>query len=142
MSISLLLVIGQFSCIAVLLFGGGWSLPWWAWSLFMLGWGLFFWALLSLRLRNFTVMPEPRAQNTLIRSGIYRFLRHPMYTAVLLCGLGLALGAPSLPRWIALAVVAPVLVVKVGHEERALTARHPDYPQVMRGIARLVPGLW
>ena len=137
-----LLVLGQFGSIAVLLLGGHWDLPLWAWVLFALGWLVFFLALIALGGSNFTIMPAPRAGNTLSKRGIYRILRHPMYTAVLLCGAGLAFGSPSMPRWIALAVVSVVLVLKVRHEEGLLTVRHPDYPQVMKGVARLFPGIW
>jgi protein-S-isoprenylcysteine O-methyltransferase Ste14 len=35
-----------------------------------------------------------------------------------------------------------VLTIKVRHEEALLTARHPDYPERMRGVARLLPGAW
>lgn len=139
---SIFLVIAQFSCIAVLLFGGDWDLPWWSWAIFLLGWTVFLWALWSLGARNFTVMPEPRQDAELRVDGIYRYVRHPMYSAVMLCGLGLALGGPSVARWCALLICVPVLVVKVGREEQALTARYPDYPQRMRGVARLFPGLW
>lgn len=139
---SVTLVSGQFSCIAVLLFGGGWELPWWAWSLFAMGLVVFAWAVVSLGGNNFTVLPDPRRSNTLSQRGIYRWLRHPMYTAVLLCGMAVAFGAPSLARWIALAVCAVVLVTKIRYEEGLLTTRYPDYPQRMRGVARLLPGLW
>ncbi len=139
---SLLLVLGQFGSIAVLLFGGGWQLPWWAWALFAVGLAVFAWAVVSLGGKNFTILPDPRSANTLSQRGIYRWLRHPMYTAVLLCGLAVSFGAPSMARWIALAVCAVVLVTKVHYEERLLTARHPDYPQRMKGVARLCPGVW
>lgn len=140
--ISRLLVLGQFGSIAVLLFCGSWQMPWWAWGLFALGLGVFAWACHSLGGKNFTIMPEPRAGNTLSQIGIYRWLRHPMYTAVLLCGMAAAFGAPSLARWVALGVCVVVLVIKVRHEEALLTARHPDYPQRMKGVARLLPGVW
>jgi len=139
---SVALVIGQFTCITVLLLGGGWLLPWWAWSVFVLGLAVFVWAALSLGSNNFSVLPGPRPGNTLSVRGIYRWLRHPMYTAVLLCGTAVTFGAPSTGRWIALPACLVVLVLKVRHEERLLTRRHPDYPSRMKGIARLVPGLW
>jgi protein-S-isoprenylcysteine O-methyltransferase Ste14 len=142
MSRSLLLVIGQFGSIAVLLFGGGWQLPWWAWCLFVLGLLVFILAALSLGRSNFTILPDPRAGNTLSQVGIYRFLRHPMYTAVLLCGVAVSFGAPSVWRWIALAVCLAVLLVKVRYEEGLLTAKHPDYQERMKGVARLLPGVW
>jgi protein-S-isoprenylcysteine O-methyltransferase Ste14 len=54
----------------------------------------------------------------------------------------MAFGAPSPWRWAALGVAVVVLVVKVYHEERRLTEKHPDYPELMRGVARIVPGVW
>ena len=139
---SILLVVGQFGSIAVLLLCGGWQLPWWAWSAFALGLLVFAWAVASLGGNNFTILPDPRSANTLSQRGIYRWLRHPMYTAVLLCGLAVSFGAPSMARWIALAVCAVVLVIKVHYEEALLTARHPDYLQRMKSVARLCPWIW
>ena len=117
-------------------------MAWWAWGVFALGLGVFAWACLSLGGKNFTIMPEPRAGNTLSQTGIYRWLRHPMYTAVLLCGVAVTFGAPSLWRWIALGICCVVLLLKVRYEERLLTQHHPDYPQRMKGVARLVPLIW
>lgn len=139
---SLLLVLGQFGSIAVLLFGGSWQLPWWAWALFTLGLLVLGWAAASLGGNNFTILPDPRSANTLSQRGIYRYVRHPMYTAVLLCGIAVSLGAPSLSRWVALPVCFIVLLLKIRHEEALLTARHPDYPQRMKGVARLMPFIW
>lgn len=139
---STFLVFGQFGCIAVLLLCGHWALPWWAWILFATGLVVFGWAAASLGGNNFTILPDPRQGNTLSQRGIYRFVRHPMYTAVLLCGAAVSFGAPGIARWIALGVCAAVLVLKVRYEETLLTKRHPDYPQRMRGVARLLPGVW
>ncbi len=136
------LVIAQFTCIAVLLFGGRWALPWWAWALFISGLGVFAWACLSLGGNNFTILPDPREGNTISNAGIYRFLRHPMYTAVLLCGMAVTFGAPSAWRWIAIGVCTVVLLLKIRYEESLLAQRHPDYPQVMRGVPRLCPWIW
>jgi len=139
---SRLLVLGQFGSIAMLLLGGGWALPWWAWLILGLGLAVFGWAAASLGRNNFTIMPDPRSGNTLSKQGIYRFLRHPMYTAVILCGIAVSFGAPSLARWIALVTCCVVLVLKVRYEEGRLAVKHPDYPQVMRGVPRLFPGIW
>jgi protein-S-isoprenylcysteine O-methyltransferase Ste14 len=139
---SRLLVLGQFSMIALLLLGGGWDLPWWAWSIFGLGLAVFLWAALSLGKGNFTILPDPRIGNQLSTMGIYSYVRHPMYTAVLLCGLAVTFGAPSPLRWAALFVCAVVLVIKIRYEEGQLTARHPSYTQRMSNVARLFPGVW
>lgn len=137
-----LLVLGQFACIAALAAGGAWRLPPWAWGLFAVGLLVLGWAFASLGARNFTVMPEPRAGGALSARGIYRWLRHPMYTAVLLCGAALAFGAPSAVRWVALPLCLAVLVLKIRYEEGLLATRYPAYAERMRGVKRLLPGVW
>jgi protein-S-isoprenylcysteine O-methyltransferase Ste14 len=137
-----LLVIGQFAGIGALTFGGHWNLPLWAWLLFLSGFLVLVAALLSIGLHNITVMPEPVPGNTLSKRGIYRLVRHPMYLSVLLCGMAVTLGAPSMIRWATMGLLLAVLLLKIRHEEGRLTARHPEYPAVMRGVARLLPGLW
>ncbi|HMW95994.1 MAG TPA: methyltransferase [Flavobacteriales bacterium] len=137
-----LLVLAQFSCIAVLMFAGSWDMPWWAWALFAMGIAVFLWASFSLGASNFTILPVPRPGNTLSTTGAYRWMRHPMYTSVLLCGGAVSIGSPSMGRWVALATCLVVLVLKIRLEEALLGARHRDYPQRMLGVARLVPGIW
>lgn len=137
-----LLVIGQFVGIGALTFGGHWSLPLWAWLVFLSGFAVLVAAIFSIGLHNVTVMPEPVPGNTLSKRGIYRVVRHPMYLSVLLCGLAVTLGAPTWIRWATMAGLWVVLVMKIRHEEARLTERHPEYPAVMRGVARLVPGVW
>ena len=138
---SVVLVSAQFSSIALLLVGGPWRLPWWSWLLLFVGLVLFAWAVWALG-RNFTVMPEPKPGNTLVRRGPYRWLRHPMYTSVILCALAVTLGAPSELRMIAFAVCIPALVWKVIHEEHRIGEVHPGYQAAMRGVWRLVPFVW
>lgn len=110
--------------------------------IFALGLLVFLLAATSLGSNNFTAMPVPREGNTLSKKGIYRFVRHPMYLSVLLCGAAVAFGAPTMWRWMAMGLALIVLVVKIGYEERRLTVKHPEYPELMRGVARLVPGVW
>lgn len=117
-------------------------MPLWAWLLFATGLLVFAWAVASLGGGNFTIMPEPRAGNSLSQRGIYRYVRHPMYTAVLLCGAAVSFGAPSAWRWAALGICSMVLLLKISHEEALLMKRHPDYQQRMRGVKRLLPLIW
>lgn len=138
---ALALVLAQFACIAVLLYGS-WLLPWWAWALLATGLLVAALAAGALGTRNITAMPLPREGNTLRKRGIYRVVRHPMYLGVLLCGAALALGAPAWWRTAAWVLELAVLRVKIDLEERHLTEKHPEYPELMRGVARLLPGVW
>lgn len=98
-------------------------------------------AVATMRFR-FSVLPEVRADQALFTGGPYAYVRHPMYTAVLLVTLGFVLNQPdavSILLWLALAVD---LRVKLGHEERALAAHFPDYAAYAARTRRLIPWVY
>ena len=99
-------------------------------------------AVFAMRARNLSVLPEPVANGTLVERGPYRLVRHPMYAAVLLGGFGAALLHRDALHWLWLALLAPVLVVKIRREERLLAARYPTYADYRRRVSALVPGLY
>jgi protein-S-isoprenylcysteine O-methyltransferase Ste14 len=100
------------------------------------------WALSANRPGNFNVRPEPKTGGQLVTGGPYRFVRHPMYLAVLLVALGCCVGYGTSWRWGALAGLGLVLAIKARVEERALTALHPGYADYARRSKRIVPLLW
>ena len=100
------------------------------------------WALTANRPGNFNIRPEPKPGGRLVTSGPYRYVRHPMYLAVLLGMLGFCAGYATPWRWVALAALVIVLAIKAGVEERAMAARHPDYAGYARGTKRIVPFVW
>ena len=116
------LVAGQFACILVL-FLGSWWLPWWAWAMLGAGLVVFMLAAGAIGKHNITAMPGPREGNTLSKRGIYRVVRHPMYTSMLLCGAALALGQPAWWRTAAWLLVLAVLLLKINFEERRLAEK-------------------
>lgn len=116
-------------------------------------------ALRANRPGNFNIRPEPHASGQLVQAGPYRRIRHPMYSAVLLVGLGAALlaaaapatgfvtgfAAPAALPWAALATLAAlavVLALKAGVEEKALSRRYPAYAAYVASTSRFVPGLY
>jgi protein-S-isoprenylcysteine O-methyltransferase Ste14 len=86
---------------------------------------------------------ELREHQTVISTGPYRLVRHPMYTGGLLgaAALPLALGS-----YVAAVFVLPVVVlhvVRILAEETFLAARLPGYADYMKTTRkRLVPGVW
>ena len=99
------------------------------------------WALGANRAGNFNVRPEPRVGARLVTTGPYRFVRHPMYLAVLLVAAGCALGYAEPWRAVALVALAMVLHVKAAIEERLLAGVHPGYADYARRTPRLIPFL-
>jgi len=76
---------------------------------------------------NIQVAPHTKQGAHLVQSGIYRILRHPIYTGIATCVVGLWLREPTLAAGIAGVVVIAFLGVKRRVEERFLLAAYPEY---------------
>ena len=113
----------------------------WAWLLIGLSGGIGIWALLANRPGNFNIRPTPHAQGKLVAHGPYRWIRHPMYTAVSLAGLGCTLALGTVVAWLLWAVLSLVLLVKALLEERWMAALHPAYAQYQARTRRFIPFL-
>ncbi len=108
----------------------------------ILGIALGTWAVLTMGLGNFNVTPDPVQSGRLVSGGPYRWIRHPMYLAVLVFALPLVLADVSILRtllWITLFVD---LLYKLNYEEGMLQTEIPGYPDYMRHTSRLVPGIY
>jgi protein-S-isoprenylcysteine O-methyltransferase Ste14 len=80
-----------------------------------------------------------RAQLELVTSGPYRFVRHPIYTGLLLAMLGTAL-ATSLVGLALVALLGAFFYFSASVEERNLTASlQTAYPEYRRGTKMLIP---
>ncbi len=91
--------------------------------------------------RALTPTPVPNGAGTLTTTGLYAWVRHPIYTGVLLIVVGLVVGSGSL---VTLAVGALTIVffhVKARWEEQRLTEAYPDYPAYAARTPRFVPRL-
>ena len=91
---------------------------------------------------SFTVMPRPKEQGKLVTSGLYRFVRNPIYSGLILAMVGASLGAGS---WLALAlttVLAVVLDLKTRREEVFLRDRFAGYAAYAARTKKFVPGLY
>ena len=93
--------------------------------------------------RNWSISLELRGNHRLVRTGIYRLVRHPMYSSFFLLGLAQLL---LLPNWVAGAaglVGAGVLYAfRIQREEKMMLENFGDeYRLYMRDTKRLVPWL-
>ena len=87
------------------------------------------------------IAPEPKRGAQLATTGVYRKLRHPIYTAILLLVIGLSLRKPTVTIAATAAAVVVFLVIKVRFEERLLLARYPEYAEYRNRTWGLIPGL-
>jgi protein-S-isoprenylcysteine O-methyltransferase Ste14 len=93
---------------------------------------------------NWSITLEVREKHQLVTHGIYRELRHPMYSALLLYSIGQAL---VVPNWIAGpsygVAMALLCVFRLGPEERMMQEEFgKDYEAYRARTKRLVPGIW
>jgi protein-S-isoprenylcysteine O-methyltransferase Ste14 len=106
--------------------------------LFALGLGFAIWARLHIG-RNWGTPMSQKEEPELVTSGPYRLVRHPIYSGILLAGVGTAIALNWL--WlIAMVLVAVYFAYSATNEERYLTEQFPAaYPAYRRSTKMLVP---
>jgi protein-S-isoprenylcysteine O-methyltransferase Ste14 len=129
----------QILCMVYLLLTGYWlASPHWI-GLEILGGGLAAWAVAAMKLRHLNPLPAPRPDARLVTRGPYRWIRHPMYAAVLIMMLALVLDQPTPARLIVWLVLLVTLLTKMNYEETLLARRFPEYAAYRKRTKRLIP---
>ena len=109
-------------------------------GLVLFGLGLWFaiWARVTIG-RNWGTPMSQKEQPELVTGGPYRLVRHPIYTGILVAGVGSAVALGWF--WLIAVLLAGVYFVYAATvEERYLTEQFPDvYPAYRRSTKMLVP---
>ena len=93
--------------------------------------------------RNWSSTVTVKQDHSLIRSGPYRFVRHPIYSGMLLALLGTALAIGAAYGFIATALVLAGFIIKLRLEEARMRETFPaEYDDYSRRTARLIPGVF
>ncbi len=110
-------------------------------GLFFLAVGLFTgWsALQKNQLGNFNIRPDIREECQLITDGIYAYIRHPMYTSVLLSMFGVALIYFSLYELVLFFILLINMMIKMFYEESLWHCEGEAYKEYAKRTKRLVP---
>ena len=103
-----------------------------------LGIGFAFWARFHLG-RNWSPAPAIKVEHELVTSGPYRFVRHPIYTGILVALVGSAL-AGGVHWLVPLLVCIVVFVARVKNEEGIMLKLFPNqYPDYRKRTKALIP---
>ena len=93
---------------------------------------------------NWSITLEVREHHRLITQGVYRRIRHPMYLALALYSIGLAL---VIPNWVAgpsnLVAFSILCALRIHAEERMMLEEFGDeYAAYSERTKRLIPRVW
>ncbi|KAB1063722.1 methyltransferase family protein [Salibacter halophilus] len=130
----------QFACIGYLLFSGPlFANNSWLFLLEILGIGLAFWAVVSMSQSKLNVLPDVKNGATLIQSGPYKKVRHPMYSALIVIFLTLIVDEFSVVRLLVYLALTVTLVAKQFYEEGLLKKEFGQYKYYQENTWRIIP---
>lgn len=86
---------------------------------------------------------EVREGQTVVDTGLYGIVRHPMYTATVLLFLSMPLVLNSLISFIIMLVYIPIIVKRIKNEEEVLETELKGYKEYKQKVRyRLIPFIW
>jgi len=122
--------------------GHHWAAPAWlvaaAGALGTAGLGVLILSALNLG-RSLTAMPNPAERATLKTTGLYRFVRHPLYAGLLALVLGRTVSSGSWTKAALGAALFALILGKARWEEQMLRQRYPEYAEYAARTPRFIP---
>lgn len=108
----------------------------------LLGLSLALWARATLG-RNWSGRVTFKEDHELIRHGPYRYVRHPIYSAILMMLLGSAIAIGTLAAFVGLPLVVLGIWLKLSQEEALLTEHfQAEYVSYKSKVSALIPRLF
>ena len=144
-----LLVLGQFILIGLLILvpssglnTGVFSTFLTATSLISLFLGFVILALSALALgKSLTAHPMPSKNAILVTDGLYKYVKHPIYSGLILAAFGLMISGGFFPHAIFFVALLFLLNYKASFEEKLLTQTYAGYAEYSKKTGRFIPRL-
>jgi protein-S-isoprenylcysteine O-methyltransferase Ste14 len=91
---------------------------------------------------SLTALPYPKENGQLTQHGVYRWVRHPIYTGVLFAALGWSLLRGSTPALLLTLALGVLFDQKANREEQWLVQKYPEYQHYQQQVRKLIPWLY
>ena len=86
---------------------------------------------------------EVQEDQTVVDTGLYGIVRHPMYSATVLLFLSMPLVLGSLPSFVIMLAYIPIIAKRIRNEEMVLEKELKGYTEYKRKVRyRLIPFIW
>jgi protein-S-isoprenylcysteine O-methyltransferase Ste14 len=106
---------------------------------FLTGLVIGLWAIDHNKRDNFNIQPKLKEGCQLITTGAYNYIRHPMYTSVILMMLGVLVSTPTLLELFLFIILITVLVLKAKREEKLWCGHNKEYILYQRRTKLFIP---
>ena len=102
-----------------------------------------FWAMRENAYASDVVRIQEDRGHTVCTTGPYRYVRHPMYTGVILFVLCFPLSLGSLYSFIPASLIIVLFIIRTSLEDKTLLEELPGYKEYAQKVRyRLLPGVW
>jgi protein-S-isoprenylcysteine O-methyltransferase Ste14 len=92
--------------------------------------------------RALTPFPRPLENSLLLQSGIYAWVRHPIYSGLIVTSFGWSIAWQSMPGLIFAGLVFAFFDRKSAFEEHLLRAQFPEYTNYSARVRKLIPWIY
>ena len=99
---------------------------------------LMIWARITFKSRSFHLTANP-TKGGLVTSGPYKWLRHPIYAAVIYFSWACLIPFPNIETLIGVVLITVGMFIRLLLEEKALIKMYPEYAEYSKQAKRLVP---
>ena len=91
--------------------------------------------------KSLTAHPMPSKNAELVTDGLYRFVKHPIYSGLILASFGLTIAGGFFPHAIFFLLLVILLNYKASFEEKLLASTYAGYAEYSRKTGRFIPRL-